>query len=219
MFILPVVAFGETVFFLTPYLLLALLIPFATSYGVYFAGYEIVYEGKNIMNLQLAAANMQDYVKGKVLSAMPFSVAASAIVSVIIFIISPSLWPYLLSVALSCAFITMASGSIAANAAAIGGDFRAERMITRQRGAAVQMPIRGWSMLRAHLVPNLIGYSGVFGMFGVGMFVEAMYGELFGVLIAYAILPLFAFACYKLYSHYSYSAGLKLAQLEASEYL
>jgi hypothetical protein len=64
-------------FALTPYFLLAALIPFMVSYGVYFAGYETVYEGSNLMTLQLAAANFSDYVKGKAISAVPFVIAAS----------------------------------------------------------------------------------------------------------------------------------------------
>jgi hypothetical protein len=114
-----------------------LLVPFATSYGVYFAGYETVYEGRNLMNLQLSQLSMHDYVLGKVYSAVPFAIVASVAVSVIVAILFPSLLILVPAIILSAAFINLAAGGIAANAAAIGGDFRAERNITRQRGSAV----------------------------------------------------------------------------------
>ena len=47
---------GEVGFDFTSYLVVAALIPFATSYGLFFAGYETVYEGSNLMTLQLAYA-------------------------------------------------------------------------------------------------------------------------------------------------------------------
>ncbi|NHI82853.1 MAG: hypothetical protein EAX81_00930 [Candidatus Thorarchaeota archaeon] len=217
--ILPVFAVGEEAMIFTPFLILAALIPFAISYGVYFAGYEIVYEGKNIMTLQLAAANMADYIKGKVYSAVPFVIAATVIISVIIIIIDFSLLPYLPAVAIAAVFINVASGAIAANAAAIGGDFKAERIITRQRGSAVQQPIRGWSIVRAQVIPYILGYAGVFGMLGIGTLVGAVQGALIGILSVYIFLPIYAAICYFLFRRYSHSAGVKLAQIEASKYL
>ncbi|NHJ13063.1 MAG: hypothetical protein EAX95_05265 [Candidatus Thorarchaeota archaeon] len=217
--ILPVFAMGEEAVVFTPFLILAALIPFAISYGVYFAGYEIVYEGKNLMTLQLAAANMADYVRGKVYSAIPFVIGATAIVSVLIAIIDLSLLPYLPAVAIAAIFINVAAGAIAANAAAIGGDFKAQRMITRQRGSAVQAPIRGWSIVRAQVIPYILGYTGVFGMLGIGAFVGFAQGSTIGILSVYLFLPLYAAICYFLFRRYSYSAGVKLAQIEASKYL
>ena len=193
--ILPGFMFGEEMFSLTPFLLIAALIPFATAYGLYFAGYETVYEGTNLMTLQLASTNMQDYVKGKAISAVPFTIGASVIVSTIILFLAPEIALFLPAVVISLAFVTLASGSIAANAAAIGGDFKADRMILRQRGAAVQMPIRGWSMLRAQMLPMMLGFMGVLGMVAVGMFLHPIY--------AYLILPVFVLICLKLYNHYS----------------
>jgi len=195
----------------TPFLLVAALIPFATSYGVYFAGYEIVYEGKNLMNLQLAAANMEDYIKGKIYSAVPFAVAASLLFSIVMVVISPSVWIYVPALVLSILFINIASGGIAANAAAIGGDFKAQRMILRQRGSAVQMPIRGWSILRAQLIPNLLGYTGVSAIFLAGMLIHPLY--------SYLILPVFCLACLQIMRVFAHSAGVKLAQIESSKYL
>ncbi|MHA1933975.1 MAG: hypothetical protein ACW97A_01720 [Candidatus Thorarchaeota archaeon] len=208
---IPLFMPGSDLTGLTPYLAIAALIPFATSYGLYFAGYETVYEGKNLMNLQLAAANMQDYLKGKVYSAVPFTLGASAVMSVIVLFIAPSVWIYLPAVIIGCAFVTMASGAIAANAAAIGGDFKAERNITRQRGSAVQMPIRGWSILRAQLIPYAVAYGGIFGMIGAGVFLTP--------LLSYIILPVFAVVCLLLLRHYTFSAGVRLAQIEADKYL
>ncbi|MHA1902526.1 MAG: hypothetical protein ACXADL_01110 [Candidatus Thorarchaeota archaeon] len=208
---IPIFMPGAGLTGLTPYFAIAALIPFATSYGLYFAGYETVYEGKNLMNLQLAAANMQDYLKGKVYSAVPFTLVASGVMSVIVLFIAPSIWIYLPAVIIGCAFVTMASGAIAANAAAIGGDFKAERNITRQRGSAVQMPIRGWSILRAQLIPYAVAYGGIFGMIGAGMFLTP--------LLSYIILPVFAVVCLQLLRHYTFSAGVRLAQIEADKYL
>ncbi|RDE12286.1 MAG: hypothetical protein C4K49_10435, partial [Candidatus Thorarchaeota archaeon] len=202
---------GGSYAMLTPLLFVAALIPFATSYGVYFTGYEIVYEGKNLMNLQLAAANMEDYIKGKVYSAVPFAVAASLLISLIIVVISPSVLIYVPALVLSILFINIASGGIAANAAAIGGDFKAQRMILRQRGSAVQMPIRGWSILRAQLLPNLLGYTGVFSMLLAGMLIHPLF--------SYLILPVFCLACLQIMRTFAHSAGLKLAQIESSKYL
>ncbi len=209
--ILPAIIAGESALDITGYFIIGAVIPFATLYGVYFAGYETVYEGKNLMNLQLAATNMQDYVKGKALSAVPFSLAASIIVSVIIAFISPSLILYLPVLVGSITFLTLASGSIAANAAAMGGDFKAERMITRQRGSAVQMPITGWSMIRAQLLPLVLGFLGIYGVVLVGVFIHP--------LLSYIAAPGFMALCYRLYGSYSHSAGVKLAQIEATKYL
>jgi hypothetical protein len=218
-FVIPFIGFGQGAFAFTPYLLLAAFIPFMVSYGVYFAGYETVYEGSNLMTLQLAAANFADYVKGKAISAVPFVIGATTIGSVLLLFISPALWSILPAIVVSSIFICLAAGSIAANAAAMGGDFKSQRMIERQRGSAVQMPIRGWSMLRAQLVPYLLGYIGVYSIIGAAAFVRGFYGELLGTLAAYAVLGVFSLACYLLFNRYSRSAGVKLAQIEASKYL
>ncbi|MFW9908568.1 MAG: hypothetical protein ACFFEF_08325 [Candidatus Thorarchaeota archaeon] len=209
--ILPGFIITDTGFDFAGYLVLAALIPFATSYGLYFAGYETVYEGKNIMNLQLAATNMQDYIKGKAYSAVPFTVIAGAIVSFAMAFIAPSIAFYLPAVVICLGFLTLASGAISANAAAIGGDFKAERIITRQRGSAVQMPIRGWSILRAQIIPMMLGFGGVFGIILAGVFLNPFY--------AYIAVPVFVILCFALFNHYTRSAGIKLAQLEASKYL
>ncbi len=198
--------------FITPILLIAVMIPFATSYGVYFAGYETVYEGKNMMNLQLAGANMVDYIKGKAISAVPFSIAASSVVSFIFMTFTTIYdWVYVPLIIASAAATTLASGAIAANAASVGGDFKANRLIVRQRGSSVQMPIRGWSILRAQLIPNVLAYIGIFSMIGVGIY--------FGFLSSYLGLIFYILLCYSLYSRYSKSAGVNLMNIEATEYL
>ncbi len=209
--ILPVFVAGETALGFTGYFIIAALIPFATSYGLFFAGYETVYEGKNLMTLQLAATNMQDYVKGKALSAVPFSLGASVIMSVLIAFISPDLIIYLPAMIPCIVVLTLASGAVAANAAAMGGDFKSERNITRQRGSAVRMPITGWSVLRAQFLPMMLGFVGVFGIVLVGGFINPIY--------SYLAAPAFIGLCYALYRNYSHSAGVKLAQIEASKYL
>jgi hypothetical protein len=195
---------------LTPYLFVAALIPFATSYGLSFAGKELVYEGKNLMNLQLASANLVDYVKGKVLSATPFVLAASSVVSVLILILFPSMWTMLPALILGCLFANLVAGAVAANAAAMGGDFKADRKVTSQRGADVRMPIRGWSMLRATLMPNIVAFVGIFTILGVGVL---------NPLYSYIALPIFALFCLRLFHSYSQSAGRRLNQIEASDYL
>jgi len=209
--ILPAFTLGNEMAFFTPFLIVSILVPFATYYGVYFAGYETVYEGKNLMNLQLSQLSMHDYVLGKVYSAVPFAMVAGAVISVIVTFISPSLLLFIPAMILAAGFINMAAGGVAANAAAMGGDFRAERMITRQRGSAVQMPIRGWSMLRAHLLPNLIGFGGLSAILGVGLFLHPAY--------SYISVLLFGLLCFRLAKHYARSAGNKLSEIEASEYL
>ncbi|MHA2221997.1 MAG: hypothetical protein ACXAAO_08040, partial [Candidatus Thorarchaeota archaeon] len=173
--ILPAFTLGDELFFLTPFLIVSVLVPFATSYGVYFAGYETVYEGKNLMNLQLSELSMHDYVLGKVYSAVPFAMVAGTAISILVTFLSPTLLLFIPAMVLAAGFINIAAGGVAANAAAIGGDWRAERMITRQRGSAVQMPIRGWSMLRAHLLPNLIGFGGLSAILGIGVFLNPLY--------------------------------------------
>lgn len=209
--ILPVFVGGTMFMQFTPFLIVAALIPFATSYGLYFAGYELVYEGENLMTLQLAAANMEDYIKGKIYSATPFTFVASVIVSILILFIAPQLWIYLPAVIIGCIGVNLASGAIAANAAAMGGDFKAERRVTRQRGSSVQMPIRGWSILRAQLVPYLVGYVGIFSIVIVGIVVNPIY--------SYLILPVLLAVCWQLLQKYANSAGVKIAQVEATEYL
>ncbi|NWF94745.1 MAG: hypothetical protein HXY34_01250 [Candidatus Thorarchaeota archaeon] len=194
-----------------PFLVVATIIPFVTAYGLYFAGYETVYEGKNIMNLQLAAANMSDYVKGKVYSAVPFASVASIAVTTLVVIIEPTLLVFAPLIVVAAVFTNLASGAIAANAAAIGGDFRAERMFLRQRGSAVQMPIRGWSILRAQMLPGVIGMAGLASMLLVGILIHPV--------AAYVVLVVYSLICWKSTNQNSYSAGLRLAQKEASEYL
>ncbi|MFW9793437.1 MAG: hypothetical protein ACFFEE_03970 [Candidatus Thorarchaeota archaeon] len=209
--ILPMFTLGEELFFLSPFIIVSILVPFITSYGVYFAGYETVYEGRNLMNLQLSQLSMNDYILGKVYSSVPFAVVVGGVLSVVITFLSPSLLVYIPVVILAAAFINMAAGGIAANAAAIGGDFRAERMITRQRGSAVQMPIRGWSMARAHLIPNFIGFLGLSIILGVGLFLNPLF--------SYLAVLVFGLLVFRLTKYYARSAGNKLSEIEASEYL
>jgi hypothetical protein len=202
---------GELVMGFTPFIVIAITVPFVISYAVSFAGYELVYEGRNLMNLQLAPLSMYDYVMGKVYSSAPFAFVVSTIVSVFATIIAPSLLVYVPVVIISCVCINLAAGGIAANAASIGGDFRAERIITRQRGAGVQMPIRGWSILRAQLLPNLLGFTGLSTILGLGFFLNPLF--------AYAILVPFVLICLSIARHYARSAGIRLTQKEASDYL
>ncbi|MGY5871024.1 MAG: hypothetical protein RTV72_02125 [Candidatus Thorarchaeota archaeon] len=196
----------------TSFIIMYAMVPFAVSYGVYFAGYELVYEGKNLMNLQLAPASLTDYVKGKVFSAVPFTLIATSVASVIVIIVQPSLWIYIPALIISNMFLTVASGGIASYSAATGGDFKAERKISRQRGSAVQMPIRSmWAMARAHLLPNLIGFSGLGLMLALGMFFSPLY--------TYLTVPLFALICIQIMRSYIGKAGKKLQTIEATEYM
>ena len=209
--VVPLFALGTTADFMAPYLLVAALIPFATSYGIYFAGYETVYEGRNLLNLQLAAANMEDYLKGKVYSAAPFTFGVAVCISILTLFVAPQMVIYLPIIIVSAIFLNLASGGIAANAAATGGDFRAQRMIYRQRGSAVQMPVRGWAALKAQFIPNILGFVGFSLIIGIGTF--------FGLLYSYVSTVLFAALCYHLFRNYTHSAGVRLAQIEASDYL
>jgi hypothetical protein len=211
-FILVPIASGGAMFEFTSFLIVAATIPFAVSYGVYFAGYELVYEGKNLMNLQLAPASLTDYIKGKILSAVPFTLIASAIASVLILFVQFTLWPYIPVVIISGCFLTLASGGVASYSAATKGDFKAQRNITRQRGAAVQMPIRGlWAMARMQLLPNLLGFAGIGLMLAIGLFYSAF--------LSYLAIPVFALLCVSIMRSYVRKAGLKLQTIEASEYL
>ncbi|KXH77255.1 MAG: hypothetical protein AM326_12540 [Candidatus Thorarchaeota archaeon SMTZ-45] len=202
---------GELMMGFTPFIVIAIIVPFVISYAVSFAGYELVYEGRNLMNLQLAPLSMYDYVMGKVYSSAPFAFVVSAAISILVTIIAPGMLLYVPVVILSAVFINQAAGGIAANAAAIGGDFRAERIVTRQRGGAVQMPIRGWSILRAQLLPNIIGFTGLSAILGLGFFLNPLF--------AYGALFPFGVICLSLSRHYARSAGNKLTQKEASDYL
>jgi hypothetical protein len=202
---------GQMIMGFTPFIVIAITVPFVVSYAVSFAGYELVYEGKNLMNLQLAPLSMYDYVMGKVYSSAPFALVVSTITSIVVAVLAPSLLIYVPVVIISAVSINLAAGGIAANAAAIGGDFKAERIVTRQRGAQVQMPIRGWSMLRAQLIPNMLGFLGLSTVLGLGFFL--------GPFFAYIILVPFGFICFSLSKRYARSAGEKLAVKEASDYL
>ena len=73
------------------------------------------------------------------------------------------------------------------------------------------MPIRGWSMLRAQLLPNMLGFTGLSAILGLGVFL--------GPLFAYAALLPFGIICMSISRHYARSAGRKLIQKEASDYL
>ncbi len=202
---------GDIIMGFTQFIVIAITVPFVISYAVSFVGYELVYEGRNLMNLQLAPLSMYDYVMGKVYSSAPFALIASVAVSIFVVIISPSLLVYLPVIIISAVLINQAAGGIAANAASIGGDFRAERMITRQRGASVQMPIRGWSILRAQLLPNILGFTGLSLILSIGFFL--------GPLFAYVTLLPFGLICVNISRHYARSAGNRLTQKEASDYL
>lgn len=195
-----------------PFIIISAMIPFAVSYGVYFAGYELVYEGKNLMNLQLAPASLTDYVKGKVFSAVPFTLIATTIASVLVIIVEPTLWIYIPAIIISSLFLTLASGGIASYSAATGGDFKAERNISRQRGSAVQMPIRSmWAMARTFLLPNILGFIGLGSLLAVGIF--------FGLLYTYLGVPVFAVICILIMRSYIGKAGRKLQTIEATEYM
>jgi len=211
-FFLIFLAPGGSLAGIAPFIIISAMIPFAVSYGVYFAGYELVYEGKNLMNLQLAPASLTDYVKGKVFSAVPFTAIATGLASVLVVFVQPSLWIYIPAVIISSIFLTLASGGIASYSAATGGDFKAQRNITRQRGAAVQMPIRGtWAMARAHLLPNMIGFMGVGAILGLGIFLNPLF--------SYLVVPLFALICVQIMRSYIGKSGRKLQTIEASDYL
>lgn len=211
-FFLFLIAPGSDLFGGISVIIVYAMIPFAVSYGVYFAGYELVYEGKNLMNLQLAPASLTDYVKGKVFSAVPFTIIATSIASVLVIIIQPTIWIYVPAIVLSCIFLTLAAGGIASYSAATGGDFKAQRNITRQRGSAVQMPIRGlWAMARAQLLPNLIGFTGLGLMLTLGIFFNPLY--------TYLCVPIFSLICIQLMRSYTRSSGRKLQTIEATEYL
>ena len=109
-------------------------------------------------------------------------------------------------------FLTVASGGIASYSAATGGDFKAERNISRQRGSAVQMPIRSiWAMARTFLLPNLLGFSGIGGMLVLGM--------VFNPLYTYLTVPLFVLICIQIMRSYVGKAGRKLQTIEATEYM
>ncbi len=211
-FFLFLLAPGGSIFGGAAIIIIYAMVPFAVSYGVYFAGYELVYEGRNLMNLQLAPTGLTDYVKGKVFSAVPFTVIATSIASVLVIIIQPTIWIYVPAIVISCIFLTLAAGGVASYSAATGGDFKAERNITRQRGSAVQMPIRGmWAMARAHLLPNMIGFTGLGLMLTLGTFFSPIY--------TYLCVPLFALICIQLMRSYIRSAGRKLHFIEATEYM
>ncbi|MFW9958908.1 MAG: hypothetical protein ACFFCT_12630 [Candidatus Odinarchaeota archaeon] len=211
-FLLIFLAPGGMMVSFAPFIIISAMIPFAVSYGVYFAGYELVYEGKNLMNLLLAPASLTDYVKGKVFSAVPFTMIATGIASVLVIFVQPSLWIYIPAVLVSSIFLTLAAGGIASYSAATGGDFKAQRNISRQRGAAVQMPIRNmWAMARAHLLPNMIGFIGIGAILGIGIFLNPLY--------SYLVVPVFALICIQLMRSYVAKSGRKLQAIEASEYL
>lgn len=211
-FFLFLLAPGGNIFGGAAIVIVYAMVPFAVSYGVYFAGYELVYEGRNLMNLQLAPASLTDYVKGKVFSAVPFTIIATSIASVLVVIIQPSIWIYAPAIVIACIFLTLAAGGIASYSAATGGDFKAQRNITRQRGSAVQMPIRGmWAMARAHLLPNMIGFIGLGFMLSIGTLLNPLY--------AYLCIPLFALICIHLMRSYTRNAGRKLHRIEATEYM
>ena len=196
----------------TPFIIISAMIPFAVTYGVYFAGYELVYEGKNLMNLQLAPASLSDYVKGKIFSAVPFTLIATSIASVLVIIVEPTLWIYIPAVIVSSLFLTVASGGIASYSAATGGDFKAERNISRQRGSAVQMPIRSmWAMARTFLLPNILGFAGLGAMLAVGIFIGPIY--------TYLTVPLFALICIQIMRYYTGKTGRKLETIEVTKYM
>ncbi len=210
-YMLPVLTGGADFFFFAPFAIVGVISVFAVSYGVYFAGYETVYEGRNLMNLQLAGANMRDYVIGKIYSAVPFAFTASVVASLVVLALAPYLLVFVPAIVVAGVFINLAAGAIAANAAAIGGDFRAERNVMRQRGSGAQMPIRGWSMLRAQMLPNMIGLVGLTAILSAGLFAGLLYG--------YVLLAAFCGVCYVLFRNYSSSAGRRLMLIEATEYL
>ncbi len=191
--------------------LLLVVIPFATSYGIAFAGYETVYEGSNLMNLQMAAANFEEYVRGKVYSALPFTLAVAVIVSVFVIVLAPMYLIYTPLLVIAAVFTTLASGAYAAKQAAAGGDFKAQRMILRQRGAAVRLPLKGLSAIKAQLVPTLLGFGGLILLLALGIFL--------GPLAAYLGLGGYAFLCWQIERAYSHSAGVTLATIDAEEYL
>jgi len=211
-FLLIFLAPGGMTASFAPFIIISAMIPFAVSYGVYFAGYELVYEGKNLMNLQMAPASLSDYVKGKVFSAVPFTMIATGLASVLVIFVQPSLWIYIPAVLISSVFLTLAAGGIASYSAATGGDFKAQRNISRQRGAAVQMPIRSmWAMARAHLIPNMIGFAGIGAILSIGIYLNPLY--------SYLAVPIFALICIQLMRSYVGKSGRKLQTIEASEYL
>jgi len=66
-------------------------------------------------------------------------------------------------------------------------------------------------MARAHLLPNMIGFSGLGLMLALGMFFSPLY--------TYLTVPLFALICIQIMRSYVGKSGRKLQTIEATEYL
>ncbi len=202
---------GTPIPFLTPIFLIAASIPFAIGYGLYFAGYELAFEGKNLMNLQMASINLHEYVQGKIYSALPFTLAATASIGALLLVLSPTYWTIFPIMIICGFFITLSSGAIAAYSAATGGDFKAERFVQRGRRSTLRSPIRGLSAIRTILMPAVLSYIGVFAI----VFAFWAYGPLIGL----AGILLFSLICWQLFKSYSKSASKVLLRIESSEYL
>ncbi|MEM2143164.1 MAG: hypothetical protein QXS20_01680 [Candidatus Thorarchaeota archaeon] len=193
-----------------PLVVASAMIPVASSYGMFFAGFETVYEGKNLMNLQLAATNLQDYVKGKVYSALPFSLVASVIVSILLVTVSPAWWIFALILPFLTISTTMVAGSVSANAAARSGNFKAGRMLTQQRGSAVRYPIGLFATLSAYAIN-----------YGIGILIMAVAAVaiLTHPLLGFVVPLIYHLVCVLLTRHYTLAAGRRLAEREVTDYL
>ncbi len=187
------------------------LVPFPIGYGLYFAGYELVFEGKNLMNLQLASANLLDYIRGKIYSAVPFTIGVATLISIILVVIVPTTVIYVPLLLIECIAIAVLSGAISANYAAIGGDFKAERFQVRGRRSVMRPPIHGRNFLKMMGTHFVLGYLG-----GVIVAVSAIFA---GPLIGYAALLGYGLICWLLYRRYLARAGKELLKIEASDYL
>jgi len=163
------------------------------------------------MTLQLAAANMEEYVKGKVLSAVPFSIAVGIIVAVASTVVYPQMLIYAPFIMVGIPALTLISGSYAAFQAAMNGDFRAQRISTRRSRSAVAQPITGLALLKVQMLPYLVGFAVVVGPLAGGIFLCPLYAYL--GLVGLIVLTM------HVYRSYCYSAGVELAQIDASRYL
>ncbi len=183
---------------------------FATSYANSFVGYELVYEGTNYLNILSSGVNLKKYIKGKIYSATPFSAAVGSIIGFILLILDISLITAVPIIIILSIIITITQGGISSYYASTDGNFKADRLLLKQRGANIQPPIG----FKGAILQLIVG--GIITLTILGIEIFLIFTE---ILYAYLALPIIYIITKKISELYVSKASKRLSELEASDYL
>jgi len=201
---------GEEIGGLVIFLLIMIIYIFTSSYANSFAGYELVYEGKNFLNILSSGVDLRKYIKGKVYSAIPFSIIVGIIIGIICVILDFSLIPTLPIIIAMAIIITLVQGGVTSYYSSLYGNFKSDRLFLKQRGANIQPPIGFKGIILRFLVSVTI----LLILLGTELILI-----LYDIVYAYIGLVFILIIAKKISNRYIAKAARKISELETTDYL